>query len=408
MPALNTFVTPYPRPKLTRLLGGLNRKVILPRWCRISGVHLPESQEQALLADMAKGTPMFFVPNHPEYFADWMLDKWLLDRVAPRMANWADAAVVNGMGSAMQKFWLGNNIIAAVRGEDSVKAIEHSIAWAVDGNGVLLHPEGAVNWDNEAVGPLFPGAARMAIEAANRHPSGQALLAPLAWYLRFTGDVTQQLDAELADLDKRLHVGLPSGNPAKKTVFLVQALVERVANQFGMASAHPRLVIYDPKTRLAEVQRHVHDALVKHYSVQVEFSQDEPLLGQAIRLARRLRDTKHPLAVQDAALVESLARLDASVLSAQELSQEQIIHRLRRIRQDWVRGKAFDSIAKMAPRGLAPREAVIAVAPRVVVSGTDDPAEVSLKLHAAIEDAVRQAREQAHKQFGPARTYPVR
>jgi hypothetical protein len=408
MPALNTFVSPYPRPKLTRLLGSLNRQVILPRWCRISGVHLPEAQEQALLADMHTGVPMFFVPNHPEYFADWMLDKWLLDRVAPRMANWADAAVVNGMGSAMQKFWLGNNIIAAVRGEDSAKAIEHSIDWAVAGNGVLLHPEGAVNWDNEAVGPLFPGAARMAVAAAKRHSWGQAQLAPLAWYLRFQGDVTKQLEAELADLDKRLHVGLPTGNPARQTVFLVQALVERVATRFGMKSAHPRMVIYDPKARLAEVQRHVHTALVEHYSLQVDFTQDETLRGQAVKLARRLRDTKHPLAIQDAALVESLAHLDASVLSAPELSQEQIVHRLRRIRQDWVRGKALDVVAKMAPRGLAPREAVISVAPRVVVTGSDDPAAVSLALHAVIAGAVQQARDQAQAQFGPARTYPVR
>jgi hypothetical protein len=408
MPALQTFVPPHPRPRLIRVLGAVNRHVILPRWCRIGGVHLPASEEAALRADVASGAPMFFVPNHPEYFADWMLDKWLLDRVAPRMANWADPGVVNGMGRLMQKFWLGNNIVAAVRGDESAKAIEHSVAWACAGNGVLLHPEGGVNWDNEAVGALFPGAARMAVDAARRHPSGQAMLAPLAWYLRFRDDVTPQLHAEIDDLAKRLHVAPLDGNPAQRTVFLLQSLVERVARRFGLTARNPLMMQYDPRERLVEVLATLNAALVSQWSISLDIVAGESPVTRAARVARRMRDTKHPLAREDAMLLESLAKLDASVLSAEELTQEQIAHRLRRIRQDWVRGKTSDAIARMAPRGLATRDAVIAVAPRVSVTGADDPALITAQVHAALTNAVQVARERAHAQFGPVRVHSVR
>jgi len=408
MPALNVFVPPAPVPSLARFMGSVNHQFLLPRWCRIKDVHLAEDAELALQLDMHTGVPMFFTPNHPEYFADWMLDKWLLDRVAPQMANWADAAVVNGMGGVMQKFWLGNNIIAAVRGDDSTKAIEHSIAWAVAGKGVLLHPEGSVNWDNEAVGPLFPGAARMAVEAAKRHPSGKALLAPLAWYLRFRRDVTNALYAELADLDKRLQIGLPRGNPAQKMMFLVQTLIERVAEQFGMKLNSPRLTTYDPRERLFEVQAHANAATIKHYRLLLDGDPHDSSLAQTVRIARHLRQTRHPLAVQDATMLEALARLDASVLSAATLTQEQVTHRLRRIRQDWVRGTAMDMVAKMAPRGLAARDAVIAVVPRLEVRGGDEPGSVTAALQLAIEAGVQAARGQAQEKFGPGRAYPVR
>lgn len=408
MPALQTFVPPSPHPRLIRVLGAVNRHLILPRWCRIGGVHLPASEEEALRTDVASGVPMFFVPNHPEYFADWMLDKWLLDRVAPRMANWADPGVVNGMGRLMQKFWLGNNIVAAVRGAESAKAIEHSVAWACAGNGVLLHPEGAVNWDNEVIGPLFPGAARMAVEAARRHPSGQALLAPLAWYLRFREDVTAPLHAEIDDLAHRLSMAPLNGNPAQRLLFLVQSLVERVARVSGLVARNPLMMKYDARERLAEVLQALSSSYVAQYSLTLDHLPGESEVMRAARVARRMRDTKHPLALQAALTLESLAKLDASALSAETLTQEQIAHRLRRIRQDWVRGKTSDTFARMAPRGLAMRDAVIAVTPRVTVTGASDPALVTAQAHAALTHAVKAARDRAHAQFGPVRVHSVR
>ena len=409
MPALNTFVTPRPRPGLIRFLGVLNRKFILPRWCRIQAVHMGASAEQRLQQDMASGVPMIFVPNHPEYFTDWMLDKWVLDRIAPNMANWADAGVVNGLGSSMQKFWLGNNLIAAVRGEESAKAIEYSIDWACKGHGVLLHPEGSVNWDNEAVGSLFPGAARMAIEAARRHPSGTAHLAPLAWYLRFQGDVEAELQNELTDLAERLSMILPAGNPAQRLTLMIQALVERVVRSHGLPARSPIMEIYDTRERLLQAVSLVAQVLVPStWKLDMPMLLAMPPLVQAAFVAKRLRETKLEQAVKAANQLEALAKLDASSLSQTELTQEQIAHRLRRIRQDWVRGKKLDVVARMAPRGVAKRDAHIAVAPRVVVTAQDTPEAVSAKVHAALVSALAEAKEQAARARGQAIAHPIR
>lgn len=309
----------------------------------------------------------------------------------------------------MQKFWLGNNLIAAVRGDESAKAIEYSIDWACKGHGVLLHPEGSVNWDNEAVGSLFPGAARMAIEAARRHPSGKAHLAPLAWYLRFHGDVETELQAELDDLAKRLCMILPRGNPAQRLTLMIQALVERVVRSSGLPARSPVMQIYDTRERLLEAVQLVAQASVPStWKLDMPSLMAMPPLTQAAFVAKRLRETKLDPAVRAANQLEALVKLDASCLSLSELTQEQIAHRLRRIRQDWVRGKKLDVVARMAPRGLAKRDAHIAVAPRVVVAAHDTPEAVSAKVHAALVCALAEAKEQAALAHGPAIVHPIR
>ena len=75
--------------------------------------------------------------------------------------------MVNGLGKLVQKFWLANNLIAQIPG-NSEPAREHSVDWALKGNVVLLHPEGAVGWHGNYVAPLMPGAVEMALEALKR------------------------------------------------------------------------------------------------------------------------------------------------------------------------------------------------------------------------------------------------
>ena len=66
---------------------------------------------------------------------DWLLDKVISDEVAPNMASWAAADIVNG---PMRSFWLKNNLIANNGGQE---AKDYSVNWALQGHGVLLHPE---------------------------------------------------------------------------------------------------------------------------------------------------------------------------------------------------------------------------------------------------------------------------
>src|SRR5690242_3344409 len=105
--SLNTFHTPKPRKELIRLLGWLNDRLVLPRLARIRQIHLP-AEDAARLRSALHG-PAVICPSHPEFFTDWMLDKWLGSQFDPLTASWADPEIVNGMGAAARRFWLANN-----------------------------------------------------------------------------------------------------------------------------------------------------------------------------------------------------------------------------------------------------------------------------------------------------------
>ena len=153
---------------------------------------------------VASGSPTFLLPNHPEFFTDWMLDKDIIARAAPQAASWATHGVVNGMGSAMQKFWLWNNLIAQIPGGSSASK-DYSVEWASSGKGVLLHPEGMVGWHPDWIAPLMPGAADMAKDSAIL--SGKsAFLQPIVWKIIFKADVSAKLAREAAYVEKRLNV----------------------------------------------------------------------------------------------------------------------------------------------------------------------------------------------------------
>ncbi len=129
----------------------VNRVVMLKGFAGLRGVSdvptidFPQAEQSRLAAVCGPSMATFVTPNHPEFFTDWMLDKEISARVCPRAAFWATNGVVNGLGLAAQKFWLANNLIAQIPG-NSEPAREHSVAWALKGHVVLLHPEGAVGW----------------------------------------------------------------------------------------------------------------------------------------------------------------------------------------------------------------------------------------------------------------------
>ena len=155
----------------------------------IRHLDFPAADEARLAAVCGPGKATFITPNHPEFFTDWMIDKEIMARVSPLAAAWATHVVVNGIGRLAQKFWLANNLIAQIPG-NSAPARAHSVAWAAQGHGVLLHPEGGVGWHNDHVAPLMPGAVEMALEALaegrKSNPQFQAWVAPVVWKLAFT------------------------------------------------------------------------------------------------------------------------------------------------------------------------------------------------------------------------------
>ena len=180
---LDTFVPPRPSPGLMGALAPVNRVLCLagtpglraiPGLNRIPGIRglsdvvdidLPRTDEDRLLMAVNRTTAAFITPNHPEFFTDWMLDKELSARIAPLMASWATHDVVNGMGALAQWFWLKNNLVAQIPGTGGAAGREYSVEWALQGHGVLLHPEGGVGWHADHVAPLFPGVVDMAMQA---------------------------------------------------------------------------------------------------------------------------------------------------------------------------------------------------------------------------------------------------
>jgi hypothetical protein len=140
---------------------------------RIREIDFPRADRERLTRAVNKNTAAFIAPNHPEFGLDWMIDKEISTAVAPRMASWAAREIV-GVAPA---FWSRNNLVSNDGGD---AAIDHSVRWALAGNGVLLHPEGSVHWTGGHVHPLFSGIAEMATEAARRAKAGRPVfIAPI-------------------------------------------------------------------------------------------------------------------------------------------------------------------------------------------------------------------------------------
>jgi hypothetical protein len=196
---------PAPRPWFIHAMGALNRFVFLPGVLHLPRFDLPAADERRLRAAVNLGTAAFLGPNHPEFLTDWMVDKELSRRVSPLMAHWASYEVVNA-SPHVRAFWLANNLVANAPGGGG-KA--YSVAWALRGHGVLLHPEGTATWQGERVGPLLPGLVDMACEAAAHGGGRPVWLVPVAWRYEFVGDARRGLARDMARLERGL--SLPDG-----------------------------------------------------------------------------------------------------------------------------------------------------------------------------------------------------
>jgi hypothetical protein len=225
---------PAPNPWLIRLLGPVNRRVVLGPLLRLRRFDLPAQDLARLRAAVNPGTAAFLGPNHPEFLTDWMIDKEISRRVSPLMAHWASYEIVNG-SSFTQRFWLANNLIANAPGGDGK---EYSIRWALAGHGVLLHPEGTATWQGERVGPLLPGIVDMAWDAArqlrSRRVSRPVFVVPIVWRLRFIGDPAHGLEREMAHIERAL--GLPAGRGGGENRFaaLLGSLLVHQAARLGL------------------------------------------------------------------------------------------------------------------------------------------------------------------------------
>jgi hypothetical protein len=384
---LDTFVPPRPNNWLVRAMAPVNRVFMLRGFlglrgvCDIRAIDFPESEQAKLAAVCGEGKATFITPNHPEFFTDWMLDKEISARICPRAAFWATNGVVNGLGKLAQKFWLANNLIAQIPG-NSEPAREHSIDWALAGNVVLLHAEGAVGWHGNYVAPLMPGAVEMANEALKRSrdadPGFQAFVAPVVWKLVFDRDVEAGLLRECAYVEGRLRIEPGEGLSLPERVYrLYETLLERDEADLDI----------EPEPTAGFAERH--GLLVKTICDRLAglLAIDKPLPEPVdlLRLARRrLREAKtDPAAPQIKSAIDRLAlnlRLGAYAFTGETVTQEELAEHIKRIRNDYCKGTLRDTVNRYVPRPAGPRTAIIRVPEPIAVHGFEGEVEEALEL----------------------------
>jgi hypothetical protein len=403
--SLNTFHAPRPRRRLIQLLARVNDALVLPHIARIRHIHLADLDAARLRS--ALQSPAVICPNHPEFFTDWMLDKWLGSRFDAMIASWADAEIVNGMGAGMRRFWLANNLVAAVRGEGLDAALAYSAGNLVSGHAVLIHPEGEVNWDNEALGSLKGGCVQIAQRAAAQ-AKRSALIVPVVWFIRFCDDATPGLQAELDYVQERL--GFRSSRlqgPAERMTELYFALLEREASRYNLSTGQMGqsflerfdIALNDAQTRLTEHWS-------SHLSVEPAATPWETARSW-IRAARKRRAEIPAELWHQIATLERMLRLLPARGDKSHLTQEQVAERVKRLRSDWLQDTLRDQVARFLPRAAAAREVFMSVGEPVEIGPASDTADIEGHLTLLTERmriAIESARQAGLNRLGP----PVR
>jgi hypothetical protein len=287
---------PAPASWLIHALGALNRFALLPGMLRITGLDLPAADERRLRAAVNRDTAAFLGPGHPEFLSDWLVDKELSRRVSPLMAHWASYEIVNASPLA-RAFWLASNLIANVPGGGG-KA--YSVAWALAGHGVLLHPEGTATWQGERVGPLLPGLVDMAWDAAVLvRASGKARpvwLVPVAWRFTFNGNPRRGLSRDMARIERSLR--LPGGErleTPERFAALMRHLLARTCQRLGSTEPAERDDYFAAQARvIGEITRQ----LAERYG---ELDSDLTRLLFQVRRAVRERAAADPEGARRAA-----------------------------------------------------------------------------------------------------------
>lgn len=395
---IDIFVPPEPSPLLIKALGPVNRVLCLggvpglrslPLIGRLPGIRgladiraidFPDEDEARLRASLSPANATFVTPNHPEFFTDWMLDKEILSRTSPLAACWATNSIVNGMGSLAQKFWLKNNLIAQIPGAGGGPAKAHSIAWAAEGHGVLLHPEGTVGWHGDRVGRLYPGAIEMAAAAwvAKRETAapGRALVQPVVWKLVFTEDSMDGLQREMGHVERQLDMAPTNAPLPKRILGAYRALLFRDAARWQVPK--PADAGFDAQQCqvLGLLGDRLQTALGADVATDLSGATDpEPRMRPLVRAAERALRTPDAVAERHRDEVKGLTetikkilRFRPSLYPGEQLTQEHLAENIKRLRGDYCHKTFADRFDKLVPRPAAPRTAYIRVPEPIDVS----------------------------------------
>ncbi|WP_293760413.1 hypothetical protein [uncultured Aquitalea sp.] len=380
MSRLTTFVAPQPDVALMRRLVPVNRWLNLhglpllrdlPWFGRLPGFsgltdirrwHVSAEDEARLRQTVRPEHVCFIGPNHPEFFTDWMIDKELSARFAPRMASWATHTVVNGMGARMQRFWLRNNLIAQIPGEGGQHAKRHSVDWARQGHAVLLHPEGAVGWHADWIAPLFTGIAELAMAAYREEQASgggkPVYIQPVLWKLRFCRDAERAVRKELLWTARRLNLSVTQDAALPEQWFELQSgVLEREADKLGLPVPSRRQHSYFARR----------ESLMRGIAARLDAlcPQMDAALPLPRRWSRALRESgQESLALAGKPLLaawERLTRIPPEAYDKPLIALEHIAESVKRVRQDYCKGRLRDTLNAFIPRPAAARDLYLRV-----------------------------------------------
>ena len=419
MSRLLTFVPPRPKRWMIGALTPVSRGVFLRGLMRVHEIDFPGADEARFRAHVNTDTAAFIAPNHPEFLTDWLLDKELSARHAPLMASWATHDVVNGMGAALQWFWLSNNLIAQIPGAGGAAGKEYSIEWALEGHAVLLHPEGSVAWTADRVQPLFGGVADMAIEAARRAPAAAAArpvyMVPVVWCYRFTSDVHAALARELDRVEHKLgHRTRRDATPAERVLDLYTAMLERDERRWQLPSMPDEPFAARQASLLMALTARLH-AQLDAAGFEAPDSNAEDVFGRGRSALRRAEHWMRHAASQTSPMREEVRaaaktlrramRLDPAWYRSPQLTQEQVAENLQRLRTDYCFTGWRDNLHRFVPRPVGPRIAHIRVPQPIQVTGIDAADALLLELRQRMQGTLDDLAAQQLSTTG-ARAYP--
>jgi hypothetical protein len=350
---------PEPNAFVIHALGPVNA-LALRAIMRVRAFHLPEPELRRLRTAIRPGTAAFVAPNHPEFLTDWLIDKELSVRVSPLMAHWASYEIVNGSPMA-QAFWLANNLIANAPGGAGK---EYSVRWALQGHGVLLHPEGTASWQAERVGPLLPGAVDMAWDACRRvREAGvekPVYVVPIVWKLHFDRNVARGLEREIGHIERRLGLPVGSGRLEQRFAALQRGLLIRQSQKLELSSAGrtPDIAGTGYFAAQQDAERAIVGALAARYG---PVDGDIARMQHAYRKAIRARAAEDPDGTRlDRARLAELTRLkgfDPDLYDRPVLTQEQIAETLKRTRAMLLTRGFAEALHNTVPRPVGSRVA---------------------------------------------------
>jgi hypothetical protein len=369
-----TWSRPEPSALLMRLLGTVNRTLLLRGYFRVRRLDIPESDFALLRSAVNPATAAFMGPNHPEFGCDWMMDKEISMLVAPRMASWADRGIV----ASAPAFWAKNNLIANDGGD---AAREYSVESALRGDHVLLHPEGTVRWTSDHVHALFPGIAQMAMAAAERTDK-PVYMVPLVWKLRYEGNISRALHREMKSIEDTLSIARSHSKSVGERFAALQenVLVARM-KRFG----YEPLPKGDFFTRQETFQQHLMEILAQRYAAGDAESIDRRIARIMKMIRARLAELrgddsaeavaerahrKHDLECADEA--KRLGEFSRACYGAPMLTQEHVAESLKRMRDRLCNRTTRQRLANMLPRPYGTRIAHVGVPAPIRVERVSD------------------------------------